>query len=183
MYKITIFLLLIVGFVPTSQADDLRYIFEFGGTVSSGDTFPGSNLKAGDSVCLSAGLSIPVWKNNFIQATAGYLTNNDSSVTYSDSFDAKTIDLQASHIFAKKHQLGIGATYHISPTLTCGGPTTCSDTIFDNSLGYIVEYSYIFDGYKSGSSGIIGVKYSSIEYTGPYTINASNTLLMLGFRF
>lgn len=176
------------------QAAEDKFSFMFGFESKSGGDDVGSlvndgeekgDVEAGSGMNIYAGVVLKPVDYFETRISAGYHFDRSKTETGTVYMDRTVIDLIptfAYHI----HRLGLGATYHINPTLD-GDDFNKSDIEFDNAWGYLVEY-----GVKVTPFLYLGVRYVGLDYdiktegvqlNGSSNVDASHVGLNLYFEF
>ncbi|HEY1772112.1 MAG TPA: hypothetical protein VGH91_02840 [Gammaproteobacteria bacterium] len=119
-------------------------------TYTTGST---KTLHAGEAAYLDGGLfyifpSAPQWG---LQTTVGWARASVNASNASVSFVRYPLDVIGFYNYGNNH-FGLGATYHMSPTVRGGG---LQNYDFDNALGLVLEYRYSF----------FGLRFTRINYT------------------
>jgi hypothetical protein len=165
----------------------LRAGLEYGGD----DLLKSTN---GDSVTLSAGRLASVGAGFIVQppygfaieATIGIKVDVARAPNGIFTFTRYPLELIAS-VTPGNNRFGLGVTVHLSPSLSCDLPGTCSSMAFDSAVGLMVQWVHHFGRGFSGFE--LGARYTFISYTVPNApagtpdIDGSAIGLLIGARY
>ncbi len=131
--------------------------------VTLGNQSERTNISAGGNFIASVGRAFPVGVSGMsIQATIGWHWEGVSASNGDAGFDRYPLEIIPFYQF-KQHRIGAGLTYGLSPTLDltdAGG----EKVKFKDSLGFLIEYDYMFEHEYPDLDLIIGLRYASIDY-------------------
>jgi len=167
-----------------SQAEKLflQAGLHFGGDKLASVTFTDGTtetMHAGGMISFSAGLISEIEEGLELRASIGI--KFDTITASNGDMDFTRYPINAM-VFKKGELLnvGIGATYHLSPSFQATGPLTGNITYdFDNALGFVVEVDYPLN-----EKSYLGIKATAIDYTlGSATINGNSLGVVVGIMF
>lgn len=171
-------------YLPTKQAEKLflQTGLHFGGDKLASVTFydgTTETIHAGGLIYFSGGFISEINENFELRAAIGI--KFDTITASNGELDFTRYPINAM-VFKKGELLnvGIGATYHLSPTYQTKGSITDNTTYdFDNALGLIAELDYSFT-----EKFYLGVKATAIDYTlGSAKINGNSLGIVAGVIF
>jgi hypothetical protein len=181
--------LILVLFAIPVQADGLRHFVSFGLSRGGDDlltiaTGGGTEeISAGGYFYASYG-GLFQWDNPQLesQISLGYFFDAHVYSNGDASFERFPLEGLVFYKYSDKVRMGGGVTYHINPVLTCDITAICNgDVSFDDALGMVLQSDW---GIGDGSIAV-GLRYTHIEYTGPFgsSANGSNFGLISTFQF
>jgi hypothetical protein len=142
-----------------------------GGITQGGDTLAevgisGSSdekIKAGQLLLAGVGLNYRGEHQPMsYQINAGYHWDSVTVKNGEVTIDRIALDVLAYWEFHERHRIGVGALYHLNPTLEIDLDFAPSEKAeFDSSLGAVVEYGFRF----VGTGAVVSLRYASIEYS------------------
>ncbi|PCJ16450.1 MAG: hypothetical protein COB04_10865 [Gammaproteobacteria bacterium] len=100
-----------------------------------------------------------------VQTTVGYHFDSENAENGDVGFSRIPLDVLGFYNTGN-HRFGAGITYHLNPELSMDFDSDVmvsgnGDSIkFDNSIGLVADYNYLF-----GNNVAVGVRYTSIEYS------------------
>ena len=147
-----------VGFGLTHGGDELAEVE----LVHDDDSHHDEDIRGGELITIAAGIVVYLPLHSWsIQTSIGYHSDEVGSYNDDIKFDRYPLELIPFYNF-KKHRIGAGLSYHLSPELNLkdiGGPKV----EFDDALGWLVEYDHSFSGWENDGF-VLGVRYLWIDY-------------------
>ncbi len=156
--------------------EDLLIVHSYYGT---------DKITSGSGYMLNGGVSLWLDDDSAIQITAGY---KDDSQTYSNgSTGFSRIPFDALYVTRLDRQirLGVGMTYHMSPTLECNISGVCSGSLSANSAtGFIGEIDLGTPRLGTDHEVFYGLRYTNISYQfSTAKVDGSSFGFIMGFAF
>lgn len=187
MNKLLSVLPLLVFTSTTIQASNL---FMEGGLHFGGDELASVQFVGGPTESIDAG--------GLISGSIGLISDINDTVELRTSigikFDlitAENLDMNFTRFpltamlfsIGEKVSFGLGATYHLNPTLDISGSLGSTDAEFDDAFGLVAEIDF-----KLGERGYIGLKATFIDYElntafGSSEVSGNSTGIVIGSRF
>ena len=192
--KQTIMLLALIFLSAISFANDaanIRFVAQGGLTVGGDELgeaevdylFGGSDdesVDAGSGLLFTAGVLVAFREKPIdLQLTAGFHFDGIAGSDDNDEISFTRGILEALTYYRKgNHRFGGGLSYHANPDFDNDVDDINFQIEFDNALGVIVEYRYVFD-----DTAAIGFRMVEIDYQwdGPKTIDGSHVGLTFSF--
>lgn len=119
-------------------------------------------IKAGELFYAGLGVNYRQQHSSLsLQANLGYHWDSITAENGDVTLSRIALDVLPFWHFAERHRLGVGLVYHLDPTLELDFDFARGEVEFENSLGYAVEYGFLFPS----TGAVVSLRYTTMDYT------------------